>query len=128
MAWGERWGVAPLSLIVSAFAPVEDARRTLTPQLRTDCGDTELILVDLGGGRNRVPGAHAAARVSGLFRAVQAVAQAGRLLAYHDRSDGGLFAAVCEMAFAGRCGVTLNLDALVFDAAADDVDAFKRDS
>ena len=143
-AWGEREVVAPLSLIVSAFAPVEDARRTLTPQLRTDCGDTELILIDLGGGRNRLggsilaqtwsrfgadcPDADDAARVSGLFRAVQALAQADRLLAYHDRSDGGLFAAVCEMAFAGRCGVTLNLDALVFDAAADDVDAFKRDS
>src|SRR3972149_4213125 len=98
MAWGERWGVAPLSLIFSAFAPVEDARRTLTPQLRTDCGDTELILVDLGGGRNRLggsilaqtwsrfgdvcPDADDAARVSGLFRAVQALAQGDRLLAH----------------------------------------------
>ncbi|TAN52589.1 MAG: phosphoribosylformylglycinamidine synthase, partial [Betaproteobacteria bacterium] len=143
-AWGEREVVAPLSLIVSAFAPVEDARRTLTPQLRTDCGDTELILVDLGCGRNRLggsilaqawsrfgdvcPDADDPALVKGLFEAIQALARAELLLAYHDRSDGGLFAAACEMAFAGRCGVTLNLDALAFDAAADDVDAFKRNS
>lgn len=143
-AWDDREVVAPLSLIVSAFAPVEDARGTLTPQLRTDCGDTELILVDLGGGRNRLggsilaqawsrfgdaaPDADDAARVKGLFDAVQRLAGAQLLLAYHDRSDGGLWAAACEMAFAGRCGVTLNLDALVFDAAADDVDAFKRDA
>ncbi|TAK45571.1 MAG: phosphoribosylformylglycinamidine synthase [Betaproteobacteria bacterium] len=143
-AWGEREVVAPLSLIVSAFAPVEDARRTLTPQLRTDCGDSELILVDLGCGRNRLggsilaqvwsrfgdicPDADDAALVKGLFEAIQALARAELLLAYHDRSDGGLFAAACEMAFAGRCGVTLNLDALAFDAAADDVDAFKRNS
>jgi phosphoribosylformylglycinamidine synthase len=66
--------------------------------------------------------------VRGLFDAVQALARADRLLAYHDRSDGGLFAAVCEMAFAGRCGVTLHLDALAFDAADDDVDAFRRNS
>ena len=143
-AWGEQEVVAPLSLIVTAFAPVEDARGTLTPQLRTDCGDSELILVDLGCGRNRLggsilaqtwarfgdvcPDADEPALVKGLFSAVQALAQAELLLAYHDRSDGGLFAAACEMAFAGRCGVTLNLDPLTFDAAADDVDAFKRDS
>ncbi|OGA15473.1 MAG: phosphoribosylformylglycinamidine synthase [Betaproteobacteria bacterium RIFCSPLOWO2_02_FULL_66_14] len=143
-AWNDREVVAPLSLIVSAFAPVEDARRTLTPQLRTDCGDTELVLVDLGRGRNRLggsilaqvwsrfgdqaPDADDPRLVKSLFEAVQALASENRLLAYHDRSDGGLFATVCEMAFAGRCGVTLNLDALVFDAAADDVDAFKRDS
>ena len=143
-AWDGHEVVAPLSLIVSAFAPVEDARGTLTPQLRTDCGETELILVDLGGGRNRLggsilaqawsrfgdqaPDADDPARVRGLFDAVQRLAGARLLLAYHDRSDGGLWAAACEMAFAGRCGVTLNLDALVFDAAADDVDAFKRDA
>jgi phosphoribosylformylglycinamidine synthase len=100
--------VAPLSLIVSAFAPVEDARGTLTPRLRTDCGDTELILVDLGCGKNRLggsilaqtyarfgdrcPDADDARLVSGLFRAVQSLAAQGLLLAYHDRSDGGLFA------------------------------------
>jgi phosphoribosylformylglycinamidine synthase len=143
-AWGEREVVAPLSLVVSAFAPVEDARRTLTPRLRTDCGETELILVDLGCGRDRLggsilaqtwsrfgddcPDADDPALVKGLFEAVQALAREGLLLAYHDRSDGGLFAAACEMAFAGRCGLTLNLDALTFEAGADEVDAFKRDS
>jgi len=141
-AWDQREVVAPLSLIVSAFAPVEDARGTLTPRLRTDCGDTELILVDLGAGKNRLggsilaqtysrfgdrcPDADDAKRVAGLFRAVQALAARGLLLAYHDRSDGGLFATICEMAFAGRCGVTLNLDPLASGIAADEVDAFKR--
>jgi phosphoribosylformylglycinamidine synthase len=136
--------VAPLSLVVSAFAPVEDARATRTPRLRTDQGDSELLLVDLGAGRNRLGGSilaqvHGAlgdecpdaddpARVRALFEAVQALMDAGLLLAYHDRSDGGLFATACEMAFAGHCGLTLELDAVAFDSAADDVDAFKRDS
>jgi phosphoribosylformylglycinamidine synthase len=141
-AWDHREVVAPLSLIVSAFAPVEDARATLTPRLRTDCGETELILIDLGCGKNRLggsilaqtystfgdrcPDADDARLVAGLFRAVQALAAEGLLLAYHDRSDGGLFVTACEMAFAGHCGVTLNLDPIAFDAAADEVDAFKR--
>jgi phosphoribosylformylglycinamidine synthase len=135
---------APLSLIVTAFAPVEDARATLTPRLRGDQGDSELLLVDLGAGRNRLGGSilaqvHGALgelcpdaddpqRVKALFDAVQALARQGLLLAYHDRSDGGLFVAACEMAFAGHCGVTLDLDAIAFDAAMDDVDAFKRNS
>ncbi|MEI7682126.1 MAG: phosphoribosylformylglycinamidine synthase, partial [Betaproteobacteria bacterium] len=116
---------APLSLIVSAFAPVVDARQTLTPQLRTDCGDTDLILLDLGGGRNRLGGsvlaqAYAqtgeqtpdvddAALLRGYFAAIQQLNADGLLLAYHDRSDGGVFATVCEMMFAARCGVTLTL-------------------
>ncbi|MDH4191351.1 MAG: phosphoribosylformylglycinamidine synthase, partial [Betaproteobacteria bacterium] len=113
--------VAPLSLIVSAFAPVEDARGTLTPCLCGDAGDTELVLIDLGRGRNRLggsilaqvhgrfgneaPDADDAALVKGLFEAVQALARERLALAYHDRSDGGLLVAACEMAFAGRCGV-----------------------
>jgi phosphoribosylformylglycinamidine synthase len=141
-AWDHREVVAPLSLIVTAFAPVEDARATLTPRLRTDCGETELILIDLGCGKNRLGGsilaqtysrfgdrcadADDARLVAGLFGAVQALAAEGLLLAYHDRSDGGLFVTACEMAFAGRCGVTLNLDPIAFDASADEVDAFKR--
>jgi phosphoribosylformylglycinamidine synthase len=64
--------------------------------------------------------------VKGLFEAVQKLAQDGLVLAYHDRSDGGLFAAVCEMAFAGRCGVTLNLDTIAFDALTEDVDGFRK--
>jgi phosphoribosylformylglycinamidine synthase len=140
-AWDGKEVVSPLSLIVSAFAPMEDARATLTPQLRTDCGETELVLVDLGQGKNRLGGSILAQVFSQLgdqapdadprlvkafFQAIQELRP--QLLAYHDRSDGGLFAAVCEMAFAGHCGVTLNLDALTFDPAVDDVDAFKRNA
>jgi phosphoribosylformylglycinamidine synthase len=139
-AWEGKDVVAPVSLIVSAFAPVEDARGTLTPRLRADAGATELLLVDLGQGKNRlggsilaqvhgrfgaeVPDLDAPALLKGFFGAVQKLAGAGLLLAYHDRSDGGLFATVCEMAFAGRCGVTLNLDAFAYDSLSEDVDGF----
>ncbi|MDN5849266.1 MAG: phosphoribosylformylglycinamidine synthase, partial [Nitrococcus sp.] len=116
---------APLSLIITAFAAVYDARKTLTPQLQTDCGGTELILIDLGSGRNRL-GASALAQVyRGLgqrpadlndpralvqmFNTMQALARAGLLLAYHDRSDGGLFVTLAEMAFAARTGLEINL-------------------
>jgi len=117
---------APLSLIVSAFAPVRDAGRTLTPQLRMDAGVTDLILIDLGQGRNRL-GASCLAQVygqvgnmapdlddprllTGFFACVQALNRAGLILAYHDRSDGGLFVTLCELAFAGRCGLVVDLD------------------
>ncbi len=125
---------APLSLIVSAFAPVEDARRTLTPQLRTDCGETELWLVDLGYGRCRLGGSalaqvygtlgteapdlDAPERFKSFFQTVQHLNRDGRLLAYHDRSDGGLFAALCEMMFAGRCGATLEIGAALGNRSA----------
>jgi len=117
--------VAPLSLIVSGFAPVTDVRRALTPQLRTDRGDTRLVLVDLGRGQHRLGGSALAqvygqvgdeppdlddpALLRGFFAAVQELNAAGALLAYHDRSDGGLFATLCEMAFAGGCGVDVDL-------------------
>jgi phosphoribosylformylglycinamidine synthase len=133
---------APLSLVVSAFARVTDARRALTPQLRTDAGETELVLVDLGAGKNRLGGSALAqvhaqlgdtapdldepAKLAGLFAAVQKLNAANRILAYHDRSDGGLFATVCEMAFAGRAGATLYLDNLAFDATRLDVDGHER--
>ena len=129
--------VAPLSLIVSAFAPCADARSALTPQLRLDAGASELVLVDLGRGRNRLGGSILAQVYSQMgnaapdlddaqalkrfFEAVQSLSRDGLVLAYHDRSDGGLFAAVCEMAFAAHCGLTLNLDALDLDAL--DIDA-----
>jgi phosphoribosylformylglycinamidine synthase len=141
-AWDGKEVVAPVSLIVSAFAPVDDVRGSLTPRLRGDAGETELLLVDLGQGRNRlggsilaqvhsrfgmeVPDLDDAQLLKGFFGAMQKLAQEGLVLAYHDRSDGGLFASVCEMAFAGRCGVTLNLDALAFDALTEDVDGFRR--
>ena len=134
--------VAPLSLIVSAFAPCADARRVLTPQLNRDCGPTELILIDLGRGRNRLGGS-ILAQVHGqmgneaadvddapalkrFFETIQSLNRDGLALAYHDRADGGLFAAACEMAFAGHCGVTLNLDLLAFDALASDVDGNEK--
>jgi phosphoribosylformylglycinamidine synthase len=141
-AWDSKEVVAPLSLVVSAFAPLADARAALTPQLRTDAGDTELVLVDLGRGRNRLGGSILAQVFSQLGEACPDVDDAALLknfilalekirpylLAYHDRSDGGLFVTVCEMAFAGRCGVTVSLDAIAFDPAAEDVDAFKRNA
>ncbi|MEJ2576616.1 MAG: phosphoribosylformylglycinamidine synthase, partial [Gammaproteobacteria bacterium] len=125
---------APLSLIVSAFAPVTDARRTLTPQLRTDLGDTDLILIDLGKGRNRLgasalaqvyrqlghegPDVDDPAMVKRFFGLVQELNRDGLLLAYHDRSDGGMFATLCEMAFAGRTGLDIQLAAVDDDVFA----------
>jgi len=143
-ASGEEKAVtAPLSLVVSAFAPVTDARRTLTPELRMEAGETELVLVDLGGGRNRLGGSALAqvygelgerapdcddpAKLAAFFEAVQKLNAAGRILAYHDRSDGGLFATLCEMAFAARAGVTVNLDNFAIDAASLDVDGNERE-
>ncbi len=126
--------VAPLSLIVSAFAPVEDVRATLTPRLRTDLGPTRLVLIDLGNGRNRLGGS-ALAQVHGcmgrdvpdldspdqlraLFDLVQTLNREGRMIAYHDRSDGGLLATLAEMAFAGHAGVDVDLSGLGSDPLA----------
>ena len=126
-AGAERSVVAPVSLIVSAFAPVDDARLTLTPALSTADGPTALWLIDLGAGRNRLGGS-ALAQVYGelgaeppdlddsqrLVRLAAALAElkgAGIVLAYHDRSDGGLIATLLEMAFAGHCGLDIRLPA-----------------
>ena len=116
---------APLSLVVTAFATTPDVRRQATPQLRTDCGDTRLILVDLGFGKNRLgasslaqvyeqvgneaPDAPGAAELKAFFKALQNLLQDGQVLAYHDRSDGGLFATLAEMAFAGKTGIEVEL-------------------
>ncbi len=124
--------VAPLSLIISAFAPVLDARKTLTPQLRTDRGETHLLLIDLGHGRNRLGGSCLAQvygqlgsdapdcddpqTLAAFFAAIADLRAAGLVVAYHDRSDGGLFVTLAEMAFAGRCGVEIDLGSV--DAAA----------
>ncbi len=118
---------APVSLVVTAFASLDDVRGALTPQLQP--GDTTLILVDLGNAQKRMGGSMLAqvlgqfgrtvpdlddpARLVALAAAVDALRDEGRLLAYHDRSDGGLWATVCEMAFAGHLGVSLNVDLLV---------------
>ncbi|MCB1985132.1 MAG: phosphoribosylformylglycinamidine synthase [Burkholderiales bacterium] len=132
---------APVSLIISAFSRVSDVQRTLTPQLRTDCGETELVLIDLGRGKNRmggsalaqvykqigndapdIDGQSGAEKLKAFFTVIQQLNKADAILAYHDRSDGGLFAAVCEMMFAGHVGVTVNLDQLCFDAMSSDID------
>ena len=129
---GEEQVTSPLSLVVTAFAPVADCTKTLTPQLRTDHGDSELWLIDLGHGKNRL-GASALAYVYDelghtppnleegrtlrmFFTAIQALNTKGLLLAYHDRSDGGLWATLCEMAFAGRTGLDLDVSALGADS------------
>ncbi|MCX7672197.1 MAG: phosphoribosylformylglycinamidine synthase [Thiobacillaceae bacterium] len=128
---------APLSLIVSAFAPTPDARATLTPQLRTDCGETDLILIDLGEGNNRLGGSilaqvHGALgdacpdvdvpqRLIAFFATLQRLNAEGRILAYHDRSDGGLFVTLCEMAFAGRTGIDVDVDELRYHRLHEDI-------
>jgi phosphoribosylformylglycinamidine synthase len=120
---------SPVSLIVSAFASLGDVRGTLTPQLDASVDDSTLVLIDLGKGQNRmggsilaqvlnqvgdsVPDVDDAEDLKNLVNAVNALRAQGKILAYHDRSDGGLFASVCEMAFAGHVGVALNVDMLV---------------
>ena len=124
-AAGEHNVVAPVSLIVSAFAPVDDVKRHLTPQLKRIEAGSRLLLLDIGGGANRLGGsclAQAYLRTGGdapdvdfpdrlisFFNAVQALNRAGLVQAYHDRSDGGLLATVAEMMFAGRLGASLRL-------------------
>ncbi|MEE3607665.1 phosphoribosylformylglycinamidine synthase [Avibacterium paragallinarum] len=126
---GEQKSVtAPLSLVISAFARVEDVRKTVTPQLRTDKGNSRLLLIDLGEGKNRL-GATALAQVykqlgdkpadvvnvahlKGFFDAMQQLVNEQKLLAYHDRSDGGLIITLAEMAFAGHCGLSVDISAL----------------
>ena len=123
--------IAPVSLIVTGFATLVDVRGTLTPQLQP--GDTTLILIDLGQGRMRMAGSMLAqvigqfgcpsqdrvpdlddpAMLKALVAAINQLRREDRLLAYHDRSDGGLWATVCEMAFAGQMGISLNVDLLV---------------
>ncbi|MEY4733171.1 MAG: Phosphoribosylformylglycinamidine synthase [Pseudomonadota bacterium] len=120
---------SPVSLIITAFASLPDVRGTLTPQLDAQEGDTSLLLIDLGQGHNRmggsvlgqvldqfgdsVPDLEDPQTLVSLVNAVNALRAKGQILAYHDRSDGGLLAAVAEMAFAGHVGVALNVDMLV---------------
>ena len=118
---------APTSLIISAFAPVADIRQSLTPQLIPDAGPTTLLTIDLGRGQNRLGGSILAqvvnqtgqapadvdspADLKAFWNALQQLGREGKLLAYHDRSDGGLLVTAVEMAFAGHAGVTLELPA-----------------
>ncbi|CAI1026953.1 phosphoribosylformylglycinamidine synthase [Serratia entomophila] len=130
----QREMTSPLSLVITAFARVEDVRHTVTPQLRTDKGDTALLLIDLGNGHNAL-GATALAQVyrqlgdkpadvrnveqlAGFFNAMQQLVADRALLAYHDRSDGGLLVTLAEMAFAGHCGVNVDIRGLGDDALA----------
>jgi phosphoribosylformylglycinamidine synthase len=132
---------APVSLIVSAAGAVGDARRSLTPQLRLDAGPTDLILIDLSAGRLRLAGSILAQilaqfgrevpdvedpeRLLALLSVIRQQAAAGRILAYHDRSDGGLWACATEMGFAAGCGVTLNIDVLAVDPLALDAGDYR---
>lgn len=141
--WSEggetRQVTAPVSLIVTAFATLDDVRSAVTPQLQSSTqpsaqvGDTTLILIDLGQGKKRMVGSMLAqvlggfgsraddgvpdlddpAQLKALVVAINILRSQGRLLAYHDRSDGGLWAAACEMAFAGHTGISLNVDMLI---------------
>ncbi len=131
--------VAPVSLVITAFAVARDARRTLTPQLSHEA-ETELILIDLGAGKNRLgasalaqvyaqvgndcPDVDDAAQLKAFFTATRTLARDNKILAYHDRSDGGLFATITEMMFASHLGVSLYLDTLTFNPREADVDEY----
>ena len=126
----EKAVTSPLSLVISAFAPVADVRKTLTPELQNKA-NTRLLLVDLGAGKNRLggsviaqvynklgqqaPDVDDAAALAGFFDTTQALNSDGKLLAYHDRSDGGLFATLVEMSFASHLGLNIDLDEIISD-------------
>jgi phosphoribosylformylglycinamidine synthase len=124
---------SPISLVVTAFATTPDARKTLTPQLQTEEA-SKLILIDLGAGKNRMGGSSLAqvygvvgdvapdvddaAQLKHFFNTIQQLNKAGKISAYHDRSDGGLFTTLVEMAFAGHCGLNADISALQGDIAS----------
>lgn len=125
---------SPMSLVITAFGRVEDIRKTVTPQLRTDKGASSLLLIDLGQGANRL-GASCLTQVYkqlgdtpadldspdlllNFFAAVQQLLREQKLLAYHDRSDGGLFVTLAEMAFAGKAGFSADIASLGDDDLA----------
>lgn len=120
--------VSPLSLIISAFAPVKDVRKTVTPELK-NVEDSVLLFIDLGFGKARMGGSafgqvynnmsgeapdlDDTGRLKAFYNVIQQLVAEDKLLAYHDRSDGGLFATLAEMAFAGRCGISADIDCLM---------------
>lgn len=124
--------VSPLSLIISAFAPVEDVRKTVTPELK-NVEDSVLLFIDLGFGKARMGGSafgqvynnmtgdapdlDDTGHLKDFYNVIQQLVAEDKLLAYHDRSDGGLFATLAEMAFAGRIGVNVDLTSLVANQA-----------
>ena len=126
--------ISPVSLNITTFAPVQDVRKTVTPQLRTDLGNSELLVIDLGKGQNRV-GASCLAQVYNqigdvsadldnskdllnLFSAIQEMLAENLISAYHDRSDGGLLVTLLEMSFAGHCGINIDVSALGAESIA----------
>jgi len=129
----ERAVTAPLSLVITAFAPVSDVRRTMTPQLKAEPGSL-LVLIDLGCGLDRLGGSalaqvykqlgdtpadlDKAEQLKNFFSVIQDLNHQGKLLAYHDRSDGGLLVTLCEMAFAGHCGVSIDVAGMGADKTA----------
>ncbi|HEY9210304.1 MAG TPA: phosphoribosylformylglycinamidine synthase [Methylotenera sp.] len=124
---------SPISLVVTAFAATPDARKTLTPQLQADVA-SKLVLIDLGAGKNRMGGSSLAqvygevgdtapdvddaSQLKHFFNTIQQLNKTGKILAYHDRSDGGLFTTLVEMAFAGHCGINADVSALSGDIAS----------
>ncbi|MGJ8686374.1 MAG: phosphoribosylformylglycinamidine synthase [Spongiibacteraceae bacterium] len=131
---GNKAITSPMSLIISAFTPVLDVRKTVTPQLRTDADDSVLLHIDLGQGQRRLGGSclaqvyqqigncapdiDAPALLKGFFDTVQSLLDSQTILAYHDCSDGGVAIAALEMAFAGHCGIEINLEQGDTDLAA----------
>jgi phosphoribosylformylglycinamidine synthase len=127
-SWDNQKKISPVSLIVSAFASVLDVRQTLTPELNTTLSKTQLILIDLAANQQRLGGSILAQtldqmgdvapdcddpqRLVNFFRAIQHLNEQGFISAYHDRSDGGLWATLCEMAFAARCGLDVDISSL----------------
>lgn len=124
---------SPISLVVTAFATTPDARKTLTPQLQSEV-PSKLILIDLGAGKNRMGGSSLAqvygvvgdvapdvddaAQLKHFFNTIQQLNKAGKISAYHDRSDGGLFTTLIEMAFAGHCGLNVDISSLQGDVTS----------
>ena len=131
----ERSVTSPLSLVITAFGAVKDIRKTVTPQLRTDSDladeETRIVAIDLSKGKNRLggsclaqvykqlgtqtPDVDSSETLKGFFNAMQTLVNQEKLLAYHDRSDGGLFTTVVEMAFAGHTGVDIDISKLAGD-------------
>ncbi|GAA5159445.1 phosphoribosylformylglycinamidine synthase [Viridibacterium curvum] len=134
--------ISPLSMVATAFAPVADVRKTLTPQLKIEEGvETELVLIDLGFQKHRLGGSvlaqaynsvaeHApdidATTLKNFVTGLNALKRDSLVLAYHDRSDGGLFATLAEMAFASRTGISVELDSVAYDDMTSDVDGSEK--
>jgi len=133
-AAGEQSVASPVSLVSSAFAPVVDVTQSLTPQLQAPFDASVLLFVDIAAGRQRMgasvlgqvqgslggtaPDVDDPATLSDAFAVVQVLNESGYVLACHDRADGGLFATLCEMAFAARCGLQIDVDPIGDDIVA----------